>query len=225
MSDVVNFAIGYTITKSWYPPSVVGSNSGSLSSPSASSTGGSHQRPQDYARPPSQSQPSPSEAAFVIARLKDKSVEELRRILNDKDAYNSFFNSLEQVKTQNSFTSLRIYLINMYLTGENMEKEPRILELRNQCTIIKTTELAAAQEKLADLERQKEELLRSQSPSALLDKLHDAMRKADDEAETLNNKLLENEIELQAFVQKYKKLRVAYHRRALLHLAAKTTVC
>ncbi|XP_078148679.1 modifier of rudimentary (Mod(r)) protein isoform X2 [Carex rostrata] len=195
-----------------------------MSSPSASSAGGSHQRPQDYGRSPSQSQPSPSEAASVISKLKDKSAEELRRILNDKDAYNSFFNSLEQVKTQNSVIyELRKEAVQR--ARENMEKEPRLLELRNQCTIIKTTELAAAQEKLADLERQKEELLRSQSPSALLDKLHDAMRKADDEAETLNNKLLENEIELQAFAQKYKKLRVAYHRRALLHLAAKTTVC
>lgn len=51
------------------------------------------------------------------------------------------------------------------------------------------------------------------------------MRKVDDESEALNKKLLEKEIELQAFAQKYKKLRVAYHRRALLHLAAKTTVC
>jgi ESCRT-I complex subunit VPS37 len=195
-----------------------------LSTPSASSAGGSHQRPQDYTRPPSQSQPSLSEAASVISRLKDKSVDELRRILNDKDAYNSFFNSLEQVKTQNNV----IYELRkeaVQCARENMEKEPRILELRNQCTIIKTTELAAAQEKLVDLERQKEELLRSQSPSALLDKLHDTMRKADDESEALNNKLLEKEIELQAFVQKYRKLRLAYHRRALLHLAAKTTVC
>jgi ESCRT-I complex subunit VPS37 len=59
-------------TESWYPPSVLGSNSGPSSSPSASSASGSHQRPQDYARPPSQSQPSPSEAASVISRLKDK---------------------------------------------------------------------------------------------------------------------------------------------------------
>jgi ESCRT-I complex subunit VPS37 len=51
------------------------------------------------------------------------------------------------------------------------------------------------------------------------------MRKADDESEALNKKLLEKEIELQSFVQKYKKLRVAYHKRALLHLAAKITVC
>ncbi|KAJ3687067.1 hypothetical protein LUZ61_016231 [Rhynchospora tenuis] len=210
-------------TESWYPPSVIGSNSGT-STPTAASASGSYQRPHDRARPSSQSQPSPSEAASVISHLKDKSVDELRRILNDTDAYKSFFNSLEQVKTQNSVIyELRKEAVQR--ARENMEKEPRILELRNQCTIIRTTELAAAQEKLADLERQKEELLRSHSASALLEKLHEAMRKADDESEALNNKLLEKEIELQAFVQKYKKQRATYHKRALLLLAAKTTVC
>ncbi|KAL5662652.1 hypothetical protein ACJX0J_029777, partial [Zea mays] len=53
----------------------------------------------------------------------------------------------------------------------NLEKEQRILELRNQCTIIRTTKLAAAQDRLTDLERQKDDIMRSYSPAALLDKL------------------------------------------------------
>lgn len=40
-----------------------------------------------------------------------------------------------------------------------------------QCTIIRTTELAAAQDRLADLERQRDEVMKSYSPAALLDKL------------------------------------------------------
>ena len=40
-----------------------------------------------------------------------------------------------------------------------------------QCTIIRTTELAAAEDRLADLERQKDEIMRSYSPAALLEKL------------------------------------------------------
>lgn len=92
-----------------------------------------------------------------------------------------------------------------YQIGENMEKEPRMVELRNQvgiyiyiyifwrscitvlfpndcntilscvlwsqCRIIRTTELAAAQERLNELERQKEETLKSRSPSSLLQRL------------------------------------------------------
>jgi hypothetical protein len=40
-----------------------------------------------------------------------------------------------------------------------------------QCTIIRTTELATAEDRLADLERQKDEIMRSYSPAALLAKL------------------------------------------------------
>ncbi|KAJ0966657.1 hypothetical protein J5N97_023574 [Dioscorea zingiberensis] len=207
-------------TQSWYPPSVVSSSS--RPSTPGSSSAGAHQRV-DRIDSSLHGQPSPAEAAGIIARLKDKSIDELRKLLSDKEAYNQFFHSLDQVKTQ---VKLRddLQRETLQLARENLEKEPRILELRNQCTIIRTTELAAAQEKLTELEKQKEELLRSYSPSALLQKLHDAMDKVDEESEVLHRQLLEKEIDLATFVQKYKKLRTIYHRRALLHLAAKTTM-
>uniref|UniRef100_A0A0A9DSP4 VPS37 C-terminal domain-containing protein n=1 Tax=Arundo donax TaxID=35708 RepID=A0A0A9DSP4_ARUDO len=113
----------------------------------------------------------------------------------------------------------------MQLARENLEKEQRILELRNQCTIIRTTELAAAQDRLADLERQKDEIMRSYSPAALLDKLQTSMAKLDEESEELHQKFLEKDIDLPpTFVQKYKKLRTAYHKQALLRLAGQTSL-
>lgn len=51
----------------------------------------------------------------------------------------------------------------------------------------------------------------------------DAMKKGDEESEELQQKYMEKEIDTAAFVQKYKKLRSMYHRRALIHLAAKTS--
>ncbi|KAH7533666.1 hypothetical protein FEM48_Zijuj04G0155800 [Ziziphus jujuba var. spinosa] len=78
--------------------------------------------------------------------------------------------------------------------GENLENEPRIMELRNQ-------------EKLHELERQKEEMLRFGSPASLLQRLQDAMNKTDEESENLHKQLLDREIELDPFVQIYKKLR------------------
>ena len=50
------------------------------------------------------------------------------------------------------------------------------------------------------------------------------MDKTDKESEALHRQLLEGEIDLAVFVQKYKKLRNTYHRRALTHLAAKTSL-
>ncbi|KAK9691354.1 hypothetical protein RND81_09G191700 [Saponaria officinalis] len=54
---------------------------------------------------------------------------------------------------------------------QNLEKESQITELRNQCRIIRTSELADAQEKLNNLERQKEEIMKCYSPASLLQKL------------------------------------------------------
>ncbi|CAN7015160.1 unnamed protein product [Brassica oleracea var. botrytis] len=191
----------------WYSPSLV-------SSPSSSS------RPQTSGQIPAHV--SPGEAAGIITFLKDKSVDELRKLLSDKDAYQQFLLSLDQVKIQNNIKE-ELRRETLQLAKENLEKEPQIMELRNQCKIIRTTELATAQEKLNELERQKEEILKFYSPGSLLNKLQEAMNEVDEESEALQEKFLEKEIDTAAFVQKYKKLRTIYHRRALIHLAAKTS--
>ncbi|PHT68140.1 Vacuolar protein-sorting-associated protein 37 -like protein 1 [Capsicum annuum] len=79
--------------------------------------------------------------------------------------------------------------------GENLEKEPWIMELRNQCRIIRTTELVVAQEKMHKLKRRKEELLRLYSPVSLLHQLQDAMKKMEEESEALLGQLLDREID------------------------------
>ncbi|CAH9071744.1 unnamed protein product [Cuscuta epithymum] len=210
-------------TESWYPPSMISSTSSSRpTTPSPTSSGSfSVSRPSDGHS--SASHVSPAEAAGIINVLRDKSVDELQKLLSDKDAYHNFLLSLEPVKTQNN---IRDELRNetLQLARENLEKEPRIMELRNQCRIIRTTELAAAQEKLHELERRKEELLKYCSPQSLLLQLQEAMNKVDEESEALHKQLLDREIDLPTFVQKYKKLRLTYHKHALTHLAAKTSI-
>lgn len=211
--------------ESCYPPSIGSSQSPGSSrpgTPSPSSSGNfGVQRPTERAS--SVSRASPAEAAGIITAIKDKSLEELRDLLCHQDGYHNLLLSLEPVKTQNK---VRDDLRNetLQLARENLEKEPRIMELRNQCRIIRTTELAAAQEKLHELERRKEELLKFYSPASLLHRLQDAMRKTDEESENLDKQLLEGEIDLATFVHKYKKLRQSYHKRALTHLAAKTSI-
>ncbi|CAN6247137.1 unnamed protein product [Urochloa humidicola] len=208
-------------TQSWYPPSVVGSSSRPATPTSSSAS--PHQRASDHLQHTSRVQPFPAEAAGIIARLKDKSIEELQRLLKDKEAYNAFFSSLDQVRIQNNVRDELTKEILEHARG-NLEKEQRILELQNQCTIIRTTELAAAQDRLTDLERQKDGLMMSYSPAALLDKLQTSMAKLDEESEELHGKFLEKDMDLPTFVQKYKKLRTAYHKQALLHLAGLTSL-
>ncbi|KAL1331955.1 vacuolar protein-sorting-associated protein 37 homolog 2 [Arachis duranensis] len=178
-----------------------------------------------YTSSSSSSRPShvpPAEAAGVIAALKDKSVDELRKISSEKDAYQRFLQSLEQVKIQNNLKD-ELCKENMLLVDENLQKEPRVLGLKNQCRIIRTSELAAAQEKLKELEKQKEEMLKLSSLPFLLHRIQGAMNKTEEESEDLHQQLLDKEIDLGAFLQKYKKLRIAYHSKNLIHLAARTS--
>lgn len=207
-------------TNSWYPSSVVNSPSSSRpTTPGRSSS--TTQRPVD--RPQTTFHVSPAEAAGIIALLKDKSVDELRKLLSDSDAYSHFLLSLDQVKTQNNVRD-ELRKETLQLAKKNLEKEPMLIELRNQCSIIRTTELAAARERMNKLEQQKEEELKFNSPASILNRLQDAMNKSDEESEILHQHLLDNEMELAAFVQKYKKLRNTYHKRALTHLAARTSL-
>lgn len=210
-------------TQSWYPPSVVSSPSSSRPSTPGSSSSSSFNLQRPSERPQSPSPVSPAEAAGFIVLLKDKSVDELRKLLSDKDAYNQFLLSLDQVRTQNNLRD-ELRKETLQLARENLEKEPRIMELRNQCRIIRTTELAAAQEKLNELEKQKEETLKFYSPASLLKRLQEAMNKMEEESEAVHKQLLDREMDLGVFVQKYKRLRTTYHRQALTHLAAKTSV-
>uniref|UniRef100_A0A7N0UAQ9 VPS37 C-terminal domain-containing protein n=1 Tax=Kalanchoe fedtschenkoi TaxID=63787 RepID=A0A7N0UAQ9_KALFE len=202
---------------SWFPSSTGSTPTSSCPSTPSSSNFSSV----NFQTPQSVSQVSPAEAAGIINKLKDKSVEELRKLLSDKDAYNQFLHSLDQVKVQDNLRD-ELRRETLQLTRENLEKEPQIMELRNQCRIIRTTELAAAQEKLSELERQ-EETLRAYSPASLLQKLQDKNTETDEESEALHRQLLDREIDLPTFVQKYKKLRTMYHRRSLVHIAAKTS--
>lgn len=198
-------------SQSWYPPSVMSSSSSSRPVTPTSST----PRPSSHI--------PPAEAAGVISALKDKSGDELRKLLSDKNAYQQFLNSLDQVKIQNNLKD-ELSKENLQLAEENLQKEPRIMEIRNQCRIIRTTELAAAMEKLNELEKQKEEILKLNSPASLLQRIQEFVNKADEESDNLHQLLLDKEIDLGAFLQKYKKLRTTYHKGTLVHLAAKTSV-
>ncbi|KNA06591.1 hypothetical protein SOVF_179590 isoform A [Spinacia oleracea] len=205
-------------------PSFVG-NSSTYSQPLTAGNNASNsynlQRP--FERPQSPSHVSPAEAAGIISSLKYKSVDELRMLLTDKEAYNQFLLALDQVKAENNVRD-EIQKEMLQLARSNLDKEPQIVELRNQCSIIRTTELAAALEKLNDLEKKKEELLKCYSSASLLHRLQEEMNKTDGESDNLHSQFLDREIELMAFVQKHKKLRSLYHRHAMTYLAAKTSL-
>ncbi|KAJ7536153.1 hypothetical protein O6H91_12G058200 [Diphasiastrum complanatum] len=155
----------------------------------------------------------------MFPMLKDKSVEELRKLLSDKEAYRQFLHTFDDVQ---QLDHLRIDLKknNLDLARKNLEKESEINQLNNQCMIIRTTELASAQEKFQELHKQEMEVKDRLSISALLNRLQGSINEADENSENTHRRLLSGELELGEFIQMYKKQRILYHRRTLVHLAA-----
>ncbi|KAL6507870.1 hypothetical protein OROGR_024065 [Orobanche gracilis] len=108
-------------TDSWYPPSVVSSPSSSRpATPGANTSSSTFGSSRQADRPNALSNVSPAEAASIIAVLKHKrvkydgcyyiitiiyapidSVDELKKLLSDKEAYQNLLHSVEPVKTQN----------------------------------------------------------------------------------------------------------------------------
>jgi ESCRT-I complex subunit VPS37 len=162
-------------------------------------------------------------SSTIVSSLKGKSVEELRKLMHDTEAYKKFLESLDEVRR---LDKLRNELSNGNVdeSRKNLEKESEIAELRNQCMIIRNTELAAAQEKFEEVEKQYKEVHARCSPQSLLDKLQSAANDADDESENLHRKLLSGEIELGEFIQIYRKQRILFHRRTLIRMAALTSL-
>lgn len=191
-----------------YPPST-----------SAGSYSGGHHPPTSLPASSSGSYSSSPVPSNSVASLKDKSSEELTRLLNDKDAYNAFLRSLDEVRRLDKISGdARKSTIDD--SNNNLAKESEIAELRTQCMIIRNTELAASREKFEEVEKRYREVQANCSPPALIHKLQDAASEADEESENLHRSFLAGEIELLQFIQQYRKERLLYHRRSLIRMAA-----
>lgn len=61
---------------------------------------------------------------------------------------------------------------NLELAHRNLARENEINELRNQCNIIRTTEVAAARQQFDEAQRREKAISSRCSPQSLLDRLH-----------------------------------------------------
>ncbi|KAI5064187.1 hypothetical protein GOP47_0020857 [Adiantum capillus-veneris] len=202
--------------QSWYPtPQYV---------PEPTSAGGNSSSPQiNEFRPFSSQPPTGSSSSDVFLALRNKSTEELQRFLSDQDAYNAFLHSSDAVKQIESVWKEMVNR-NVELAKQNLEKESDLFQLKNQCTIIRTTELAAAQERFNEVRKKETDIKALFSPAVLIERLQDAASKIDDESEGLFKQLLSEEISVSDFLQSYRKMRYLYHKRTLTRLAAKTSM-
>ncbi|CAN1164605.1 Vacuolar protein-sorting-associated protein 37 homolog 1 [Linum perenne] len=114
-------------------------------------------------------------------------VDDLRKLLSDKDHTINFCFHLirSRYKSNCSFIRDELRKETLQLASEGKSGQGASYSgATKPVPDIRTTELAAAQEKLNELERKKEEMLRSCSPASLLHKLEEAKSKTDDESES-----------------------------------------
>ncbi|KAH9306457.1 hypothetical protein KI387_010861, partial [Taxus chinensis] len=123
-------------------------------------------------------------------------------------AYREFLHSIEQVRQQDALRE-EIQNVNAHIVCRIREKETHILDLKKQCSDIKSIDLPAAQEKIDELKKRVEEC----------NGFHESgvENAAGNELENLNARLLAGELELSDFIQKYKEHGIIYYRRTLLH--------
>uniref|UniRef100_A0A7I4B9H2 VPS37 C-terminal domain-containing protein n=1 Tax=Physcomitrium patens TaxID=3218 RepID=A0A7I4B9H2_PHYPA len=166
-------------TQSWYPPSVAGpASSGRTRTPPPPppNLGG---RPSGAVK----------KAIFNYGpTFNNRSwcrPEELTLLLNDKDAYNSFLHSLDEVKRLDMI-SAELEKSTIYESKKNLAKESEIAELKTQCMIIKNTELADTKEKFEEVDKRYMEVQANSSPSAFLQELQVAANEVDEDSENLH---------------------------------------
>jgi hypothetical protein len=97
-------------TQSWYPPSVVGSSS--RPSTPTSSSASLHQRASDSPQSSSRGQPSPAEAAGIIARLKDKRL--AHSLIPSSDLSLAFLHTRLSPLSHIYYVALKYFLILYY---------------------------------------------------------------------------------------------------------------
>ncbi|KAH7437550.1 hypothetical protein KP509_05G077900 [Ceratopteris richardii] len=213
-----NYSNGYFNAHPWFTPQPQPQpHTTGVNAPTSQNNGS---RPFPPQQPVTSS--STSSSSDIVQALNDKSTEELQRLLLDDDAYNTFLQNSDAVRQIDSLWK-EMSNRNVELAKQNLEKESEIFQLKNQCTVIRTTELAAAQERFNEACKKQADLRARFSPGVLIERLQEAAVKIDNDSEDLFNQLLSGGMEINEFLKRYRELRFVYHKRTLTRLAAKSS--
>eukprot|EP00245_Coleochaete_scutata_P006241 TRINITY_DN20493_c0_g1_i1.p1 TRINITY_DN20493_c0_g1~~TRINITY_DN20493_c0_g1_i1.p1 ORF type:complete len:209 (+),score=41.46 TRINITY_DN20493_c0_g1_i1:102-728(+) len=199
----------------WRPPALWSTAPSPDPGPSALGRAGSGSRTERW--PTATASTSSSAGPFPL--LHDLSVEELKAVLTDQKAYQNFFFTIERVASADALRT-ELQKSNLEQAERSLTRESEIAELRNQCMIIRTTELAAAQERFAELRKEELRVHGNCSTSSLIEQLKKAADEVDEQSEELQRQFVQEDMDMLEFINQYKKLRVLYHTRTLTRQAA-----
>eukprot|EP00246_Nothoceros_aenigmaticus_P002052 TRINITY_DN1279_c0_g1_i1.p1 TRINITY_DN1279_c0_g1~~TRINITY_DN1279_c0_g1_i1.p1 ORF type:complete len:206 (-),score=35.71 TRINITY_DN1279_c0_g1_i1:1125-1688(-) len=142
-------------------------------------------------------------------------------MVKNEKTYSAFLYSLEPMR-QSKAVLQDMKKSNIDQARKNLQAEATIAELKNQCAIIRTTELAVAREAFEEAKLREKGIVESRSPARFVTMLEEAATEADEESENMHRSLLDGELAPIDFISNYRILRLLYHRRVLQRLAAVT---
>ncbi len=101
---------------------------------------------------------------------------------------------------------------NLKLAQENLKSEKVLVELREKYEKLALI-LKSLQDEVAAKRDIRDKLMSKYSGAAVLSKLNQAAKEAEDESDEISGKFLSKEIEYDVFSKKYLDLRILYHDR------------
>ncbi|XP_071448725.1 vacuolar protein sorting-associated protein 37B [Hetaerina americana] len=144
----------------------------------------------------------------VLARLSD---EELKELLNDDTKCDELVENMQEIK--NLVTEKEMLMAsNKSLAEYNLSKEPNLTEGKQRLLELNETAsnlYASVEEKLVELKKHSGNL----SSDTTLALLQTAAAETEEESETLANKFLDGDIEVDAFLDQFAILRKLMHLR------------
>eukprot|EP01027_Heterolobosea_sp_BB2_P010378 GEZU01015233.1.p1 GENE.GEZU01015233.1~~GEZU01015233.1.p1 ORF type:complete len:252 (+),score=75.32 GEZU01015233.1:506-1261(+) len=148
----------------------------------------------------------------VFPELNDKSVEELKDLIENKQAFEDFVNNLEWAKNVTQLLN-DLKKGNVALAEQNLSQEQRINELKAE--IASLQEQVGKQRAVFDQKAaRQQEILQQYTPRVLLDKLNIATSQAEVESDEISSRFIEGDsMDINEFIKAYLEKRSLYYLR------------
>eukprot|EP00511_Aplanochytrium_stocchinoi_P009934 CAMPEP_0204861554 /NCGR_PEP_ID=MMETSP1348-20121228/1702_1 /ASSEMBLY_ACC=CAM_ASM_000700 /TAXON_ID=215587 /ORGANISM="Aplanochytrium stocchinoi, Strain GSBS06" /LENGTH=204 /DNA_ID=CAMNT_0052011017 /DNA_START=216 /DNA_END=830 /DNA_ORIENTATION=- len=143
--------------------------------------------------------------------LEEMSLEEMKKLQNDQDAFENFFKSLDLVKNPIEIRD-EMHGNNIEQARKNLSYEDKLIKAKMDVDELKQ-EARNRREAFEVLAKRQAKALERFQPVKLLAKLDEKADEADMASEDVSSSFLSGEIDVNSFLKRYMELRKLYHLR------------
>eukprot|EP00193_Tetraselmis_chui_P007686 CAMPEP_0177765840 /NCGR_PEP_ID=MMETSP0491_2-20121128/8201_1 /TAXON_ID=63592 /ORGANISM="Tetraselmis chuii, Strain PLY429" /LENGTH=310 /DNA_ID=CAMNT_0019282205 /DNA_START=334 /DNA_END=1263 /DNA_ORIENTATION=+ len=169
-----------------------------------------------------QQEPPPLSAMTVpdsFPSLADKPTAELVKLLRDPKAYEALVKA-EVAKLDTGKVIAEAKQQNVKLAQRNLEMETKFREVKNQIAIVRSSEYGATKQAFDDRAARQAKVAEELQPEKLIRALEEKGAQLEEESDELYSEFMSENIPVDAFVDKYMKLRTEVNERLSRRQAA-----